>query len=144
MNKNVFITGGIGQDGQILTVLLKRKKINLTIFYKGKKPINQKGVTYIKENLSKKKTIDFHFKKTKPDIVLHLAANNPSYHEKNYKIFFKENFIATKNIFYSTFEANKNAKFVFCSSSQIFKKRIGIASEKSKVFGKTSFFNYII
>ena len=55
MNKNVFITGGKGQDGQILTVLLKRKKINLTIFYKGKKPINQKDVTYIKENLSKKK-----------------------------------------------------------------------------------------
>ena len=124
MNKNVFITGGKGQDGQILTVLLKRKKINLTIFYKGKKPINQKDVTYIKENLSKKKTIDFHFKKIKPDIVLHLAANNPSYNEKNYKVFFKENFVATKNIFNSTFEANKKARFIFCSSSQIFKKKM--------------------
>ena len=39
LNKNVFITGGTGQDGQILTILLKKKKINLTIFYKGK---NQK------------------------------------------------------------------------------------------------------
>ena len=144
MNKNVFITGGIGQDGQILTVLLKRKKINLTIFYKGKKPINQKGVTYIKENLSKKKTIDFHFKKTKPDIVLHLAANNPSYNEKNYKVFFKENFVATKNIFYSTFESNKKAKFIFCSSSQIFQKKNGIVNEKSKMLSKTDYTRFRI
>ena len=144
MNKNVFITGGKGQDGQILTVLLKRKKINLTIFYKGKKPINQKDVTYIKENLSKKKTIDFYFKKIKPDIVLHLAANNPSYNEKNYKVFFKENFVATKNIFNSTFEANKKARFIFCSSSQIFKKKNGVVNEKSKTIAKTDYTRFRI
>ena len=144
MTKNVFITGGTGQDSQILTILLKKKKINLNIFYKNKKPKYINGVNFIKENLLNKKNIDKFFKKTKPDIVLHLAANNPSYHENNYKIFFKENFIATKNIFYSTFEANKNAKFIFCSSSQIFKKRIGIVSEKSKVFGTTDYTKFRI
>ena len=123
MNKNVFITGGIGQDGQILTILLKKKKINLTILYKGKKPKNQKGVSYIKDNLSNKKRIDLLFNNIKPDIVLHLAANNPSFNEKNYKVFFKENFSATKNIFHSTFEANKKARFIFCSSSQIYQKK---------------------
>ena len=144
MNKNVFITGGSGQDGRILISLLEKKKINLTILYKGKKPKTRSGIKFIRENLSKKRKIDIIFKKTKPDIVLHLAANNPSHLEKNYKLFFKENFLATKNIFLSTFDANKKAKFIFCSSSQIFKKQTGIVSEKSKVFAKTDYTRFRI
>jgi len=130
--KNVFITGGSGQDGQILINILKKKKINLTIFYKTKKPKTSSNVKFIKENLLNKKRLDLLFKKIKPDIVLHLAANNPSFSETSYKIFFKENFLATKNIFNSTFQANQKAKFIFCSSSQIFKKKSGIVNEKSK------------
>ena len=144
MNKNVFITGGSGQDGQILTILLKKKKINLTILYKGKKPKKQNDVNYIKENLSNKKKIGFLFKKIKPDIVLHLAANNPSYNEKNYKIFFKENFSATKNIFYATFEANNKARFIFCSSSKIFQKKRGIVNERSKTISQTDYTRFRI
>jgi|TARA_B110000037_G_scaffold221147_1_gene291034 nucleoside-diphosphate-sugar epimerase len=144
LNKNVFITGGSGQDGQILTILLKKKKINLTILYKGKKPKKQNDVNYIKENLSNKKKIGFLFKKIKPDIVLHLAANNPSYNEKNYKIFFKENFSATKNIFYATFEANNKARFIFCSSSKIFQKKRGIVNERSKTISQTDYTRFRI
>ena len=144
MNKNVFITGGIGQDGQILTILLKKKKINLTILYKSKKPKNKKGVNYIKNNLSNKKQIDLIFEKIKPDIVLHLAANNPSFIENNYKVFFKENFSATKNIFDSTFQANKKARFIFCSSSQIFKKKIGVVNENSKTMARTDYTRFRI
>ena len=144
MNKNVFITGGNGQDGQILTILLKNKKINLTIFYKDKKPKARKGVNFIKENLSVKKRVDALFEKTKPDIVLHLAANNPSYNEKSYKNFFTKNFSATKNIFQSTFRFNKKAKFIFCSSSQIFKKKGGIVNEKSKILSKTDYTKFRI
>ena len=144
MKKNVFITGGIGQDGQILIILLKKKKINLTILYKGKKPKNKKGINYIKNNLSNKKQIDLIFKKIKPDIVLHLAANNPSFIENNYKVFFKENFSATKNIFDSTFQANKKARFIFCSSSQIFKKKIGVVNENSKTMARTDYTRFRI
>ena len=144
MNKNVFITGGTGQDGQILTILLKKKKINLTILYKSKKPKNKKGVNYIKNNLSNKKQIDLIFEKIKPDIVLHLAANNPSFIENNYKVFFKENFSATKNIFDSTFQANKKARFIFCSSSQIFKKKIGVVNENSKTMARTDYTRFRI
>ncbi len=144
MSKNVFITGGNGQDSQILTTLLKNKKINLIIFFKGKKPKTREGVKFIKEDLSNKKKIDTLFKKTKPDIVLHLASNNPSYNEKGYKVFFTDNFLSTKNIFQSTFESNKKARFVFCSSSQIFKKRKGIVNEKSKVLSKTDYTKFRI
>tara|TARA_B100000780_G_scaffold49796_1_gene30940 strand:+ start:690 stop:1616 length:927 start_codon:yes stop_codon:yes gene_type:complete len=144
MNKNVFITGGNGQDNQILTILLKKKKINLTIFYKDKKPKVRKGINYIKENLLNKKKINKIFKNVKPDIVLHLAANNPSYNEKSYKIFFTQNFSATKNIFESTFKSNKKAKFIFCSSSQIFKKKIGTVNEKSQTLSKTDYTKFRI
>ena len=144
MKKNVFITGGTGQDGQILTALLKNKKINLTILYRGKKPKTRKGVNFIKTNLLNKKKIDIIFKKTNPDIVLHLAANNPSYNEKDYKIFFKENFLTTKNIFQSTFEFNKKAKFIFCSSSQIFEKKKGVVNEKSKTLPYTDYTRFRI
>ena len=43
-----------------------------------------------KENLLNKRRLDLIFIKKKPDIVLHLASNNPSFNETNYKIFFKE------------------------------------------------------
>ena len=144
MTKNVFITGGLGQDGQILIRLLEKKKINLTIFYKKKKPKFYGSANFIKENLLNKKKLDLLFSRVKPDIIVHLAANNPSYLQKNYKIFFLENFIATKNIFYSTFEANSKAKFIFCSSSQIFKKKSGLVDEKSQKIITTDYTNFRI
>ena len=132
MTKNIFITGGLGQDGKILIRLLKKKKINLSIFFKRKKSNKKDGVRFISSNLLNKKELDKIFNKTKPNIVLHLASNNPSYSEKNHNLFFKENYKATKNIFYSTFDSNIKAKFIFCSSSQIFDKKNGLVNEKSK------------
>ena len=133
MTKNVFITGGLGQDSQILVKLLYKKKVNINVFIKKKSKNLQKKVNFIVNDLSNKKKIDRVFLKIKPDIVLHLAANNPSFDQKNYNLFYQKNYIATENIFYSTFKANKKAKFIFCSSSQIFQKKNGIVSEGSKV-----------
>lgn len=133
MNKNVFITGGLGQDGKILIKLLNKKKINLYIFSKGEKNRKKNGVRYLNSNLSNKVKIDKIFNQIKPDIVLHLASNNPCYGEKSYNLFFKTNYEATKNIFYATFESNLKAKFIFCSSSKIFDKKNGRVTEKSKM-----------
>ena len=133
MTKNVFITGGLGQDGKILIKLLNKKKINLYIFSKEKKGSKRNGVRHINSNLSNKKKIDKIFHQIKPDIVLHLASNNPSYGEKSFNLFFKKNYEATKNIFSATFESNLRAKFIFCSSSQIFDKKNGIVNERSKM-----------
>ncbi len=136
--KNIFITGGQGQDGKILIDLLKNKKIKLNIISK-KKIKSTKNINFIKSNLSNKKKIKKIFSKNKPDVVLHLAANNPSYNQDNYKLFYQDNLIATKNIFLETFEANKKAKFITCSSSQIFKKKDGLVNENSKII-KSSFY----
>lgn len=144
MIKNVFITGGSGQDGQILINILKKKKVNITVISKTKKLKTLSNVNFKIENLLNKKKLDLLFKKKKPDIVLHLAANNPSYSENNYKIFFKDNYKATNNLFNSTFEANRKAKFIFCSSSQIFKKKIGKVDEKSKIHITTDYTKFRI
>ena len=144
MTKNVFITGGLGQDAQILINILKKKKINLTILSRTKKSKTLGNVKFIKENLLNKRRLDLILIKKKPDIVLHLASNNPSFNETNYKIFFKENFLATKNIFNSTFQSNQNAKFIFCSSSQIFKKKSGVVTEKSQNIITTDYTNFRI
>tara|TARA_B110000459_G_C16367772_1_gene383929 strand:+ start:76 stop:552 length:477 start_codon:yes stop_codon:yes gene_type:complete len=144
LTKNVFITGGLGQDAQILINILKKKKINLTILSRTKKSKTLGNVKFIKENLLNKRRLDLILIKKKPDIVLHLASNNPSFNETNYKIFFKENFLATKNIFNSTFQSNQNAKFIFCSSSQIFKKKSGVVTEKSQNIITTDYTNFRI
>ena len=136
--KNIFITGGQGQDGKILIDLLKNKKIKLNIISK-KKIKSTKNINFIKSNLSNKKKIKKIFSKNKPDVVLHLAANNPSYNQDNYKLFYQDNLIATKNIFLETFEANKKAKFITCSSSQKKKKKDGLVNENSKII-KSSFY----
>ena len=80
-----------------------------------------------------KKKIDQLFKSKKPHIVLHLGSKNPTIFEKSFKKFYKDNLKCTQNLFYSTFENNKNAKFIFCNSSQIFKKKYGLVNEKSQI-----------
>ena len=145
MTKNVFITGGLGQDGKILSNLLISKKVKLNVFFRNKKRIiKNKKINYIYSNLKNKKKIDKIFKKNKPDIVVHLASNNPSFNQKSNKIFFKENMLTTKNIFYSTFNNNINAKFIFCSSSQIFRKKTGVVNEKSETVINSSYTKFRI
>ena len=132
MNKNIFITGGFGQDGKILSNLFYKKKIKLNIISK-KKIKKKKYINYFCSDLLNVKKLKKIFQKIRPDVVLHLASNNPSFNQKNYSLFYKKNIIATKNIFNSTYESNQKAKFIFCSSSQIFSKRQGIVNENSKI-----------
>ena len=129
---------------KLLPNFLKKKKISLNIINKSKKSIKKNKINFIKSDLLNKKKIEKIFAKNKPDIVLHLASNNPSYKESSYKQFYKKNLLATKNIFYSTFKANKDAKFIYCNSSQIFKKKNGIVNEKSKLSATTSYTKFRI
>lgn len=133
MVKNIFITGGKGQDSRIIVNLLKNKNLKINLFYRGSKIESTKHLNCVKINLLNKKKIIDCFIRIKPDIVLHLAANNPSFNESGYNKFYKQNVISTKNLFYSTFKVNKNAKFIFCNSSQIFKKKNGTVSEQSEI-----------
>ena len=55
MVKNLFITGGLGQDGKIICKLLKRKKLNINIIAKSKEVNIDKKIDYIILNLLNKK-----------------------------------------------------------------------------------------
>jgi GDP-D-mannose dehydratase len=131
LKKNLFITGGYGQDGIIVNKLFKNlKQYNLINIVNKKK---NKNTNTIKINLLDKKKIDQLFKSKRPHIVLHLGSKNPTILEKSFKKFYQDNLKCTQNLFYSTFERNKKAKFIFCNSSQIFKKKLGIVNEKSEI-----------
>ena len=131
--KNIFITGGLGQDGKILTKILLSKK-NYKVFILGKKKDNfkKKKFKYFKINLLQRKKLGNLFKKVTPNVIVHLAANNPAYNEISYKKFYKENILGSKNLFFSSHKYNPKLKFIFANSSQIFKKKKGIVNENSK------------
>ena len=122
--KNIFITGGLGQDGQILSkILLSKKKYRIFILGKKKSILSKRKVKFIKANLLNKKNLENIFKKNIPNIIVHLAANNPAYKEISYKKFYKDNILGSKNLFFSSYKYNPKLKFIFASSSQIFKKK---------------------
>jgi len=131
--KNIFLSGGLGQDGQILTkILLSKKKYRVFVLGKKKNASIKRKVKFIKVNLLNKKNLENIFKKNIPNIVVHLAANNPAYNEVSYKKFYKNNILGSKNLFNFSYKYNSNIKFIFANSSQIFKKKVGTVNENSK------------
>ena len=131
--KNIFITGGLGQDGQILSkILLSKKKYRIFVFGKKKNILIKKGINFIKSNLLNKKKLENIFKKNIPSIIVHLAANNPAYNESSYKKFYQDNIYGSKNLFNISYKYNPKIKFIFANSSQIFKKKKGSVTEDSE------------
>ncbi len=130
--KNIFITGGLGQDGKILTKILLKKNFKVLIFGRKKSIIKNNKVKYFNNNLLNLKKLQNIFSKNKPDVIVHLATNNPAYNEEGFKKFYKNNLNASKNIFKSSFKYNSKVKILFANSSQIFKKNNGTVNEFSK------------
>ena len=135
--KNLYITGGLGQDGKILSNIISKKKFKLFILSKKLSSIKIPGVKIFKCNLFNKNKILKILNQHKPDIILHLAANNPAHNEKGFKKFYLDNLNSSLNIFNASYEVNKNINFIFSSSVQIFKKKIGFVNENSNI-AKTS------
>ena len=92
----------------------------------------KKRINFVKSNLLNKKKLENIFKKNPPNIIVHLAANNPAYEEISYKKFYKENILGSKNLFFSSYKYNPKLKFIFATSSQIFKKKKGTVTENSE------------
>ena len=133
--KKVLITGALGQNGKILSNLYLKKSFKVFGFIKKKEKNKIKGVTYIIENLRKKKRVIKNLKKINPDIIIHLASINKSYRKRlidnNFYNNYYLNFKITKNIVDSIETLNLNPKFIFAGSSLMFgnsKKKI--VSEK--------------
>ena len=135
MIKNILITGAGGQDGKIILQKLAKKKINLfLISRKFNKKKNYKNIYFVKLDLLHKKKLNIFFKKHKINTILHLAANNPSYGQNSFKKHYLQNISASRNLIDLSLKYNKKIKFIFCSSSRIFKKKNGIVKENSQIY----------
>mgnify|MGYP001321194903 CR=1 FL=1 len=117
--KNVIITGSLGQDGIILSKLLREKKYNVHGFINKNRKNKLKDIPYFStpNNIKKlKKKLDL----IQPDIIIHLGSHNPSFGKKFFKKDYQFNLNLTKDII-DYVSINKNIKLILISTSQIFK-----------------------
>ena len=123
--KKVLITGGLGQDGVILSKIYLKKKYNVFAFIKKKNTnLFLKKVVYKINDLSKKDKITKDLRIIKPSIIIHLAAHNNSYIKRNdkdsYRVNYYKNFRNTKNLLESIIDLKLKVKFIFAGSSLMY------------------------
>ncbi|MDC0216479.1 UDP-glucose 4-epimerase GalE, partial [Candidatus Pelagibacter sp.] len=144
INQNVLITGGAGFIGSCLVFFLKKKYKLFVIddLSIGKKS-QVKTKNFYRFSLLNKKKLNFFFKKNKINLVIHLAAHsNLRLSEANPKIFFENNYIATKNLIDSML-ANNVKNIIFSSTASVYgSPKVIPISEKQRckpisVYGKT-------
>ena len=147
MGKKILITGGLGQDAQILSKIANKKYLlffitNKKKFFKPKKNTNYKFLNLLNLNKTKK-----YIKKINPYAIIHLASKNLSAGKNNKlsrKIHLNYNFKITKNLVDSILQTNKQTKFIFAGSSRMFLKTKGVVSEKSKFEANDMYSSYKI
>ena len=143
----VLITGALGQDGVIISKILLKKKFKVFGIIKKKRYKNKiKGIKYLVSNLSKIKETRKLLFEIKPDYIVHLGSENPSYLEKNKKklIFNNRNKMNSLNLIDSIISNKLKTIFIFGNSSQIFEKKYYQVNEKSKIIIKDSYTKFRI
>ena len=119
MIKNIIITGGTGRFGENL----KKVKLKHKLFFPNKNELN----------ILKLKSIDKYLKKTKADIVIHLAGlSRPmDIHNRNIEKSIDLNIIGTANVTKAC-SAN-NVKLLYFSTNYVYPGTKGNYSEKDPV-----------
>ena len=130
--KNIIITGALGQDGILLSKILIKNKFKVfgVITNSIKKTKKIKNVKYYKISNKKFHNVKNLLDNIKPDVIVHLGSNNPSFKQKFRKIDYKRNSEFTKTLINYSIEYKKT-KFIFPSSSQIFRHSKKKINEKS-------------
>ncbi len=130
--KNIIITGALGQDGILLSKILVKNKFKVfgVVTNSIKKTKKIKNVKYFKVSNKKFHSVQNLLDNIKPDVIVHLGSNNPSFKQKFKKIDYKRNSEFTKKLINYSIEYKKT-KFIFPSSSQIFKYSKKKINEKS-------------
>ena len=131
-NKNIVITGALGQDGLILSKLLLKKKFNVFGIVKKINIKKVKNVKYFKINLLDYKKTSKFLNTINPHSLIHLGTENPNYIElKRKKDFYQKNLQVVKNLvdYFSLYQPKK--KLVLIGTSQmygVFPKKVGLKS----------------
>ena len=127
--KKILITGINGQDGTLLSKIFLKKKYKVYGFIIKKNKLKKVNCFNIKnKNMS---YIISKIDDIKPDVIIHLGSNNPSYNKIFNKNHYLSNLKFTKNLIDYVVK-NKNIKFILPSSSQIFSKLNRKINENSK------------
>ena len=143
---NILITGAQGQDGIILSEILIKKGFNVMGVIRSKKFKKKidKVKYYILDLLNSVEIERFLFK-SKPDYIVHLGSENPSFNQKNKKKKFEnKNIKSTLNLINSINNLNLNSIFIFANSSQIFKKTKKKVNEKFQITKKDPYTSFRI
>jgi GDP-D-mannose dehydratase len=128
--KKIIITGSLGQDGIILSKLLKKKGYSVYGFINKNRENKLRNVSYFLS--SNKKELKKQFDIIQPDIIIHLGSHNPSFGSKFLQKHYQSNFKFTKNII-NYVGINRNIKLILVSTSQIFKISRNMVNENSSI-----------
>ena len=119
--KNIVITGVLGQDGQILSNILLKKKYNVIGIVKKIPKTKTKNIIFKKINLLNYIHLSKFLDKCKLDSLIHLGTENPNYLQLKKKVdFYKKNLTATKNLIDYFSEKQKNKRLILIGSSQMY------------------------
>ena len=131
-----LIIGGTGQFGISLKNLLnkKKKKVIITSRFK-KSKTKKKNFEVIILDIYNKKKIFKVIEKYKPQNIFYFAGqSSPSISFVKKRETLKSNFIGCKNVLECIYKIDKNIKFIYASSSEMYGKIKGKISIKSKKF----------
>ena len=139
----ILITGASGYIGSCLSKFLNKNCI-VALIDKKKQPIwctNKK--TFFKCDILDKKKIHKVFQITKPNIVVHLAAQSTVDEKISLSEYYSNNVIGTSNLI-KVMKKNNVRKIIFSSTAAVYKKKNKKISEKDTVkplskYGKTKF-----
>lgn len=142
---NILVTGGAGYIGSHVVEQLidsKKKVFIIDNLSTGHRKLINKKAKFFFGDITKYKDVDFLISKNKISSIIHLAAslsvNESERKPKKYQI---NNVEGTKNLVKAALK-NKVNNFIFSSTCAVYKDKLKIVSESSKllpksVYGKT-------
>ena len=150
--KNIVITGALGQDGQILTNILIKKKYNIIGIVKKIPKIKKKKIKFKKINLLNYNELSKFLDNCKLKSLIHLGTENPNYLELKRKVdFYKKNLIATKNLIDYFSIRQKDKRLILIGTSQMYgnkKKKVNLNSKFKPINSYAKFrvaaYNYML
>ena len=125
--KKVLITGANGYIGKCLYYFLKKKFQVIGI---DKDKSTEKKI--LKCNILDKKKLDKIFRREKPEVVIHLAAQSLVDETINKKKYYDNNDKGTKSLL-EIIKKNNIKKIIFSSTAAIYKQSLSPLKENSKI-----------
>ena len=150
--KNIVITGVSGQDGQILSNILLKKKYNIIGIVKKIPKVKKSKIKFKKINLLNYHELSKFLDSCQLKSLIHLGTENPNYLELKKKVdFYKENLTATKNLIDYFSKRQIDKRLILIGSSQMYgykKKKVNLNSRFKPINSYAKFrveaYNYML